>query len=198
MIKIQKITLLCLFLAASLTYGQIEDNLSKINSLVDKSITDIVTSAEIEDASYNIEVPGNLKILSSRAELNLEKNGLIEQSDSVNTEKNLKYNLESASVAYTDLFRDGLFGDYILERRVSIKGYSILKEKDKSSITSEFSLSATDSINYADLSAYENPSLPFTQSTPPAEPFLSGALEPIIAIGTVVVTLLLFFTVRSN
>ncbi len=62
----------------------------------------------------------------------------------------------------------------------------------------EFSITETDTVSYENVSSYENPSIPFTQAEAPAEPFWSGITEPAIAIGTVIITLLLFFTVRSK
>ena len=62
----------------------------------------------------------------------------------------------------------------------------------------EFSLSEEDRVPFSDIVKIENRALPFTQGRIPDEPLFSSLLEPIIAIGTTVVTVFLLFSVRSN
>lgn len=176
------------------------DNLSRINLLIDNSINSIDGININSSAYYNIHAPNNYKILQSRAELTFGKHGLREQSEKEFSSESVlvKYRIDFAGVKYHDLHRDGLFGSYYLEREVSLKGYYLIQKENRTVNSDEFLMSTTDTISYKDITSYENPSLPFTQSEIPTEPFWSGITEPVIAIVTVVVTLLLFFTVRSK
>lgn len=62
----------------------------------------------------------------------------------------------------------------------------------------EYAAAKTDTIKLEEISALENQTLPFTQAKIPAQPLLTSLLEPIIVVGTLIVTVILLFTVRGK
>jgi len=62
----------------------------------------------------------------------------------------------------------------------------------------KFEFTKIDTVKVEDINSLENPAFPFTQASVPPEPFLSGIAEPIIAIGTAALAVVLFFTIRSE
>jgi hypothetical protein len=62
----------------------------------------------------------------------------------------------------------------------------------------EFEISVTDTVKVEDIKYLENESFLFTKGAVPAESFISGMAEPLIAIGTAAAVVVLFFTIRSE
>jgi hypothetical protein len=62
----------------------------------------------------------------------------------------------------------------------------------------KFEFSAVDTVKVEDVKLLENESFPFTQSNIPAEPFMSGIAEPLIAITAAAAIIILFFSIRSK
>jgi len=135
--------------------------------------------------------------LNSEAQIYFFKAGLL--TSSVNrTGKHFEYSIDNAKVNYDEIFRDGFLGGFMLVRTAELNGNYIIKENSNIVKADTFIVSITDTTSLENKSKLENPSLHFTQSEFPPEPFFSGLLEPVIAVGTFVVSLLLFFTVRSK
>lgn len=170
------------------------NNLDKINYLLQGVCKDVsfVTPSKFY---LNFNAPGSFYYLKNRTELFFTENGkeLIE-----NTFDTLNFNIEDASITYGEMFKDGFFGDYFLERTANLKGTYVLKEKNNVKIAKEFFATSKDTINYDDISNLENLSLPFSHSKLPKEPFTPTIIEPIIALSSAIVTIILFFTVRSK
>ena len=104
--------------------------------------------------------------------------------------------IESASVNYGEVFKDGWFGSYYTNRQLTLKGNYLQTFSDKGK--QDFNLVYSDSILVDQIGELENASFPFTQGQIPSEPFLSGLAEPILAIGTAAAMVILFFSVRSK
>ena len=104
--------------------------------------------------------------------------------------------IESVSVNYGEVFKDGLFGSFYTTRQLSLKGHYLQTFSDFGK--QEFYITYSDSILVDQISELENASFPFTQGQIPSEPFLSGLAEPILAIGTAAAMVILFFSVRSK
>ena len=56
----------------------------------------------------------------------------------------------------------------------------------------------SDTVLFDEIKSLSNSSLPFTKGEAPAEPFFASLWEPVIAVGTAIVTIFLFFTIRSK
>ncbi len=172
-------------------------NLERLTSLVDSSSSKIVLAVQDTSSIYNLSnnTPSEYSILDNRVISGLSKSGLKISETGSNI---LTYTISNAGVEYTDLFRDGLFGDYLLERRFDLNGNFVITKLGRNIKSDTFELTLTDTINYDNLASVENNSLPFTKAIPPSEPFMPSIIEPVIAITAVAVTVILFFSVRSK
>ena len=102
----------------------------------------------------------------------------------------------NAVTSYGEMFRDGFLGDYYLPRKITLSGsYNF---SGKKIFTRSFSYSLRDTVNADSISMIENSAYPFTQGELPPEPFFSGILEPLVAVGTAALAVILFFTIRSK
>ena len=170
-----------------------------INSLVDLSTKKISSTLQDNSENYRLEnnTPVEYSSLNDRVVSGLTQNGVRINNDSSHSNK-INYIISHAGVEYSDLFRDGLFGEYLLERKFNLSGNYIVTETKTVLSSDSFELSKTDTVSYNNITFIENSSLPFTQANTPSEPFLPSILEPVIAITAVAVTIILFFTVRSK
>ncbi len=195
-ISLYLIFIISLFICTS-SYSQVNDNLNSIYSLIDSSASEIINNNKYDSLKnyINVIAPDNYMLLKNRALFSFKKNDI--HSKSMANKFVIIYSIDKVGVNYTDIFRDGLFGAYLLERKVFLKG-SIRSTSNNNSVTKEFYFSKTDTVNYGDLKQLENPYLPFTKGKVPAEPFFSSLLEPIIVVGTIVATVLLLFNARSK
>jgi len=186
-----------LFISASV-FTQSRTNLEMLNILVDSSTS--VISSQISDSNfeYNIEYQtvAEYSALNKRVENSFVRNGTRVSIDKVINK--ISYSISQASVNYSDLFKDGLFGNYLIERKFVLSGEYAIENSSSVLSADTFYYTVTDTIPYDKLNFVENNSLPFTKSNTPPEPFFPSMLEPIVAITAVVVTVVLFFTVRSN
>jgi len=197
----KKITLYLIFLLVLFThtsvYSQFRDNLSQIYFLADSSVADIVKNDKLNSLNYHIKLiaPNNYDLIKNHVLFSFSKSGIADTTE--NNERSIIYAIDKAGVNYLNIFRDGWFGNYLLERKTFLKGSVRILALDNH-FNKEFYYSITDTVEYDHLSQLENSGLPFTKNKVPAEPFFSSLLEPLIAVGTVVVTILLLFNVRSN
>lgn len=104
--------------------------------------------------------------------------------------------LEGAGIEYGEMFKDGWFGSHYVQRYSTIFG-NYLHTYSKEGIR-KFEITMLDTVKVADIKYLENDSFPFTKGTLPSEPFISGLAEPLIAMGTAAVVVVLFFTIRSK
>ncbi len=104
--------------------------------------------------------------------------------------------MEGAGVEYGEMFRSGFFGTHYIQRYSTIFGNYLQTFSDQG--IQKFEITCIDTIKVEEISSLENPAYPFTQASIPPEPFLSGLAEPIIAIGTAALVVVLFFTIRSE
>ena len=187
-----------MFLSSEL-FSQTLSNLERINLLVDVSTEEI--SSELQDrvGGFNLvyKTPSEYFILNNRIIAGLSKNGIKIDNDSSQSNK-INYTISHAGVEYSDLFRDGLFGEYFLERKFHLMGNYVVDQNDVVINSDTFEISKMDTINYNNYAFIENNSIPFTKANVPSEPFLPSIIEPVIAITAVAVTIILFFSVRSK
>jgi hypothetical protein len=193
-----KYALISLFLFSFSTSAQTFDNLQFLLSLTDSSVS--LIAGDLEDGkSYFLKTvnPQEYATLAERARFAFSRAGVNVTNDSISSNV-IGYNIENAKIEYPDIFRDGWFGDYLIERRAELNGYYITKTNGRTETAKPFAIIKTDTIAYDKIKQYELASLPFTQSSVPAEPFFSSLWEPIIAVGAVVVTVVLLFTTRTK
>ncbi len=193
-----KYALISLFLFSFSTSAQTFDNLQFLLSLTDSSVS-LIAGDLVDGKSYFLKTvnPQEYATLAERARFAFSRAGINVTNDSTSSYV-ISYNIEIAKIEYPDIFRDGWFGDYLIERRAELNGYYITKTNGRTETAKPFAIIKTDTITYDKIKQYELASLPFTQGDVPAEPFFSSLWEPIIAVGTVVVTVVLLFTTRTK
>ena len=177
-------------------FAQEKTNLQVFELLVDSSVITLTSSIPYTVRPLNIEMNTgtSYEIFNSEIISDLNQKGykLIPDEQAFR----IQYFIKSASVSYGNMFRHGILGDYFVPRSVQLSGnFNITLG---STITNNFNYSFKDTVNVDDVKNLENPAYPFTQGKLPTEPFFSGILEPVVAVGTVALAVILFFTVRSK
>lgn len=180
--------------------GQQLTNLERIFELIDKSGVEIANSFDsaYDKMGLHYNCPAEYKILEQRIEFAFSRGSINFTKDASSETAVLNYNLDKAGINYIKVFKDGWFGSMLVEREAVIKGTYVIENKGVFLSSEKFEYTITDTVKKQDAAKLENLSLPFTKNEMPPEPFFSGLLEPVIAVGTAVVTVILFFTVRSK
>ena len=182
-------------------FSQTKTNLEIVDSLIFSSISDISRKIDIdekENVYLKFIAADDYQILKNIVISSLQKNKVNLVEDASMTDITLNYNLIEIKTSYPEMFRDGLFGEYLAERNVSLNGsYFLVNEKSIGKVNS-FNYSIEDTVVYDDINQLENIAYSFTSAELPEEPFFSSTLEPVIAIGTAAVAAYLFFNVRSK
>ena len=197
-ISIKNLFLIC-FLVSTCVYSQTMDNLDVFYTLIDSSGENLMKNLPDSDKEINLNLnlgrsytlfENHLMAVISKAGYRINSKDTIENKISVN------YVLDKAKVNYGEMFRRGLFGSYFLPRQLEISGnYSI---KNSSFTFKKFQYNYMDTVRVDNVKTLENNSYSFTQGNVPPEPFFSSLFEPLIAVGTAAIAILLFFTIRSK
>jgi hypothetical protein len=180
--------------------AQLKTNLDIFYSLTD-SLVDKINS-EIPPNENNILLILNLgqsySLFSNSIKERFRQSGkeILEQPPDELNIPHVDIVMEGAGVEYGEMFRDGWFGTHYIQRYSTIFGNYL--QTFSESGKKEFEFTVIDTVKVDDLKFLENESFPFTKGTTPSEPFLSGFAEPLIAIGTAAVVIVIFFTVRSE
>ena len=178
------------------TKTNLEDFYSLTDSLVDRIIKEIPSNENRLHVTLNLGE--NYSLFSNEITSAFRKNGkeIFEHSkDSIDLPY-INIVLESANVEYGEMFRDSWFGTHYVQRITSISGNYL--ETFSGADKKEFAISKVDTVKVEDVKYLENDAYPFTKGTLPPEPFISGLAEPLIAIGTAAVVVVLFFVIRSS
>jgi hypothetical protein len=193
------ISAIILFLIVENISAQEPDtNLDIFYKMIDSSVTDLISKIPKSQESIKLD----LNLGESYAVFNNKIVALIFSSgkkilDEENKKLlNINYVLEKANVNYGEIFRDGLLGDYYLPRNLSLKGSFTIGGGN--TLFQNFDYNYSDTIRYNSIRDVEDESLPFTKGKIPSEPFFSNLFEPIVAIGTAALVVILFFTIRSK
>jgi len=179
---------------------QLNTNLDVFYSLTDTLVDKI--NSEIPSGEKKILLTLNLgqsySLFSNNIKERFIKNGkeIIDQPPDELNIPTVDIVMEGAGVEYGEMFRSGFFGTHYIQRYSTIFGNYLQSFSDKGK--QEFEITTLDTVKVEDINSLENPSYPFTQATVPPEPFVSGLAEPLIAIGTAALVIVLFFTIRSE
>jgi hypothetical protein len=182
------------------TFAQVKTNIEIITKLIDETVNDVKQNlpADLNELTLNFYSSDDYSVLKSKIVSSFQNKSITLVNSPANEGTNLDLTLEDAKIEYTDSFRDGLFGTYLVERKTEISGSYFITKSGKSNDVIQFERSNLDTLEYDQIVNIENRSIPFTQADPPGEPFFSNLLEPAVALGAAAVTIYLFFTVRSN
>ena len=194
----------CLFLISAVLvfsnsgiFAQPKTNLDIFYMLVDSSVNDFMSQVPQSEDSVELELNlgESYLIFENKIIADLYSSGKILAEKNKNA-KQINYIIDDANVEYGEIFRDGFFGDYFISRKISLRGNYLVRINSGS--FKEFNYTSNDTIKYDEIIDVENESFPFTRGDIPSEPFFSGLFEPVVAIGTAALAVILFFTIRSK
>lgn len=184
----------------SFIFGQTKTNLDIYNELVDSSVISLINNLPQGENEINLKLElGDSysffqnRILYDLNEKKIKINMFPTLKDGVS---GVNYVIEEMDVNYSDIDRDGMFGDFMMPRELNIEGnYSI---SNKKIFTKNFNYTFLDTVNVKAVNEIENESYPFTKGDIPSEPFFSSISEPVIALSSAAVAIILFYTIRSK
>jgi hypothetical protein len=180
--------------------GQSKSNLDVVDSLIGLSVKSISNSISDNNSNFQIKfnLPKDYDVLSNSVIEKFQKNGInfIEQSN----EKNdvINYQIENIKVEYPEMFRDGIFGEYLVNRKINLEGSYFINSLGNIGNVKQYKFNYSDTVAFNDINTLQNIAYSFTSPEIPSEPFFSSLVEPIIAIGTAAVAVYLFFNIRSK
>lgn len=179
-------------------FAQTRTNLDVVNDLIEKSVLNLDNSVINKNLTFNFiyRSSGSYSFLKSKVVDSYIKK-IIPISENESLENKLEHSINNITVEYSNPYKDGFFGNLLIERKIHIDAALILSERAGIK-TIDLSNSYKDTVEVENISRLENPAIPFTQSTIPELPLFSNLLEPIIVVGTLIVTIILFFTIRSK
>jgi hypothetical protein len=174
------------------TVCQVKTNMEIFYSLADSSVRLIVSTLPpgTKEVSVKLNLGSEYSVLGNKILSSFSQNGIKTDSSSLM----INYIIDNASINYNDMFRNGIFSDYLVNRTVAVHGSYFIMNKG----VTEFSITKKDTIPIDEVTHAESPSYSFTRGELPAEPFFSGLFEPVAAISAAAAAIILFFTVRSH
>jgi hypothetical protein len=179
--------------------AQTTTNLEIIKNLVGESVAQADSILKVKaHISLSVETAQPLEVLKPIVYDAFNKKGYILKSDMAAATQVIDYSIISTKVDYKNSFSDGIFGGTMLVREIQLNGSLVIKGEDKTVRPLQFIQTHLDTIKLEDISIAENQTLPFTHAQLPSLPLLSNLWEPIIVVGTLTVTVILLFTVRSK
>ncbi|MCP5064215.1 MAG: hypothetical protein GY936_17385 [Ignavibacteriae bacterium] len=179
-------------------FAQAESNLEVVQSLLSKTadeISRIVPSNNSNEIELEFIAADDYKILKAKLIEDLQKNNFVLLNESNNK---LNFTLSEVKIVYNNIFRDGILGEYLVERETNINSSFFIESKNEIGKVNNFLFTKLDTVKYDDIKKLENIAFSFTSAEVPSEPFFSSILEPVIAVGTAAVAVYLFFNIRSN
>ena len=181
-------------------FGQTKTNLNIYNELVDSSVISLINNLPVGEKEINLklELGESYSFFQNRILYDLNEKEIKINLFPTLIEGNYRviYVLEEIKVEYSDIEREGLFGEFMMPRELTLKGnFNISKENI---FTKNFNYTFLDTVNVKAVNDIENGSYSFTKGEMPSEPFFSSITEPVIAISSAAVAIILFFTIRSK
>lgn len=179
-------------------FAQTKTNLEVVQSLISKNVNEIsktVPSNNTEEIELKFIAADDYKILKTKLIEDLQNNNFTLENESNNK---FNFTLSEVKIIYKDIFRDGILGEYLIERETNLKSSFFVENKNEIGKVNNFSFTKLDTVKYDDIKKLENIAFSFTSAELPSEPFFSSILEPVIAVGTAAVAVYLFFNIRSN
>lgn len=199
--KIKPLIIPILFLIISgSSIAQTQTNLDVIYKLIGRSISkaDSVLGTK-QTINLSFTSSSALEVLKPKIFQAFGEHGYsLTTSTVIESNPAVNYTVTSLKVEYKNPFSNGLFGGLVLEREVSFNYSLTITSADKTIKSFSYIENQIDTVKLDEISGLENQTLPFTQSSIPSTPLLSNLWEPIIVVGTLIVTIVLLFSIRSK
>jgi hypothetical protein len=170
-----------------------ESNKTIIDSLVSEFATRIIQVLNKKNIDkINISTKSNFEYFNDNF-----INNLIDGNIQIDSESPIKLKLvmKDISVEYFELKSEDF------QRRISLDFVVFLEEKDGSiNILNKEEFTYSDTITSNDLELIENSNYPFTKGKFPTKnkSIFDEIIEPVIIVSAAIISVVLFFTVRSN
>ena len=185
--------------AANCTIGQTRTNLQIMNGLVDSVASGITRSLLPGEKGFYLKYDAgkDFEIFRNQLTSDFRNSGLkVYSLANEETPVTVSVVIDNAKVEYGDMSRSGFLGSFYVPRLINLSGsYGIYRD---SAEAKNFNYTFKDTVRVDSIKQIENNSYSFTKGDVPPEPFFGDLLEPIVAIGTAAVAVILFFTVRSK
>ena len=201
----KKKSLIISFLSLLISFSSIaqtKTNLEVIYKLIDRSVSR-ADSILIPKQTINLSFTSSsaLEVLKPKIFQTFNEHGYLLTSATIESNESnsaVNYTVTSLKVEYRNPFSDGFFGGLLLEREISFNYSLTITGTDKTIKSFNHIENQIDTIKLDEISGLENKTLPFTQAPIPSTPLLTNLWEPIIVIGTLIVTIVLLFSIRSK
>ncbi|MDF1611335.1 hypothetical protein [Stygiobacter electus] len=192
-----------LFLSLILCFGivskaQTKSNLELVDSLISASVNELENSINKNEKVFlEVVSPLSFEVLKGKIYNSFSKKFhlLNTKQDSIQF---VNFYLLKVKTSYGEPRKESIFGNFLVERKIEIYSNVVVKNSSNQIKTLEINKSSVDTVYLDEINMLEDKSLPFTQSEIPNIPLLSNLLEPIIVIGTLIVSTVLLFVVRSK
>ena len=201
----KKKSLIISFLSLLISFSSIaqtKTNLEVIYRLIDRSVSR-ADSILIPKQTINLSFTSSsaLEVLKPKIFQTFNEHGYLLTSATIESNESnsaVNYTVTSLKVEYRNPFSDGFFGGLLLEREISFNYSLTITGTDKTIKSFNHIENQIDTIKLDEISGLENKTLPFTQSSIPSTPLLTNLWEPIIVVGTLIVTIVLLFSIRGK
>lgn len=174
-------------------------NLDVVRSLADDIAREVVRSANMEQGarvSISVLPKETAWYIESALANGMKRHAGVTVGDSLPTVV-AEFGIASGGVAYSNIRRDGFFGEKFVDRTVALRLTSKLTKAGTILWSADVEKSATDTVLVDEVPSLESPTIPMTKAALPREGFFSHVAEPLILIGSIAVAVLLLFNVRS-
>ncbi len=179
-------------LLQNLTKNSLE-NLNKQN--INLQALNTKTNLEIFNDNFELAVLNNIEIIKDTKEQKISINSKQKETNNNQEISNLSLNINNFEINYnsidnSDKFQREILLDFVIKYTDSNNNKILLKDK----------YVYQDSISEAEINQVENSNFPISigKKNKEESTFLDDILEPIIITGTIAVTVILLFTIRSN
>ncbi|MFA5803566.1 MAG: hypothetical protein WC879_02885 [Melioribacteraceae bacterium] len=197
-IKPYIIPILTLLISVS-SIAQTKTNIDVIYKLIDRSVSradSVLGTKQTINLSFTSLLI--LEVLKPKIFQTFNEHGYLLTTSTIESNSAVNYAVTSLKVEYRNPFSDGLFGGLLLERKITFYYSLTITGTDKTIKSFSYLENQIDTVKVDEISGLENKTLPFTQSSIPSTPLLSNLWEPIIVVGTLIVTIVLLFSIRSK
>ena len=179
--------------------AQTESNIDIVYNLIERSVikADSLLGGK-QTINLSVTTSPPLEILKPKVLQLFSNRGYLLKTSGNESVIQVNYAIASATVDYDNFFSDGFFGGIGLERKITLKGSFTIVKSDQIIKPVEFTEAVIDTVKLDEISNLENRSIPFTQGQIPSQPRLSTFWEPIIVVGTLIVTIVLLFSIRGK
>lgn len=179
-------------LLQNLTKNSLE-NLNKQN--INLQSLNTKTNLEIFNDNFELAVLNNIEIIKDTKEQKISINSKQKETNNNQEISNLSLNINNFEINYnsidnSDKFQREILLDFVIKYTDSNNNKILLKDK----------YMYQDTISESEISKVENTNFPISigKKNKEESTFLDDILEPIIITGTIAVTVILLFTIRSN